>query len=130
MCGWHQIPVHTTAAGAQSSMFTPATCNDFSSGLCEFPQYTLLNSEFSHTNITVDHTRVILDDADPTVVGSDYINASYLSGEVPGSEKRYIATQSCLPETVHKFWRMIWQEDTRVIVMISNEVESGRVSPC
>ena len=63
-------------------------------------------------------------------MGSDYINASYISGEVSGSEKKYIATQRCLPETVHNFWKMIWQEDTRVIVMISNEVESGRVSPC
>ena len=92
-------------------------------------------TESSHTNgtnslLTVDHTRVILKDSDPTVVGSDYINASYISGQVPGSERRYIATQSCLPETVHNFWKMIWQEDTRVIVMISNEVESGRVSPC
>ena len=88
------------------------------------------HSEFSHTNtLTVDQTRVVLNDSDPSIVGSDYINANYISGEVPGSEKRYIATQGCLPETVNDFWKMIWQEDTRVIVMISNEVESGRVSP-
>ena len=79
---------------------------------------------------TVDHTRVILKDSDPSVIGSDYINASYISGEVPGSERRYIATQGCLPETVHDFWKMIWQENTRVIVMISSEVESGSVSHC
>lgn len=42
---------------------------------------------------TVDHTRVILKEADPNVSGSDYINANYVSGEVPGSERRYIATQ-------------------------------------
>ena len=77
---------------------------------------------------TVDHTRVILHDADPEVVGSDYINANYVSGEVPGSEKRYIATQGCLPGTVNDFWNMIWQEKTRVIVMTTNEVERGRVS--
>ena len=89
------------------------------------------HSEFSHTNtLTVDQTRVVLNDSDPSIVGSDYINANYISGEVPGLEKRYIATQDCVPETVHNFWKMIWQEDTRVIVMISNEVESGRVSPC
>ena len=89
------------------------------------------HSEFSHTNTpTVDQTRVVLNDSDPSIVGSDYINANYISGEVPGSEKRYIATQGCLPETVDDFWKMIWQEDTRVIVMISNEVESGSVSHC
>ena len=42
---------------------------------------------------SVDHTRVILNGADPDVMGADYINANYISGEVPGSEKRYIATQ-------------------------------------
>ena len=96
-----------------------------------------ISSEFSHTNIlTVHHTRVILKDSDPTVVGSDYINANYISGEVPGSEKRYIATQGCLPATVNvlgtviDFWGMIWQENTRVIVMATNEMERGRVSPC
>ena len=89
------------------------------------------HSGFSHTNtLTVDQTRVVLNYSDPSIVGSDYINANYISGEVPGSEKRYIATQGCLPETVHDLWKMIWPEDTRVIVMISNEVESGRVSPC
>ena len=30
---------------------------------------------------------------DPETVGADYINANYISGEVPGSENRYIATQ-------------------------------------
>lgn len=76
----------------------------------------------------VDHTRVILKDTNPEVVGSDYINANYISGEVPGSEKRYIATQGCLPITVDEFWKMVWQENTRVIVMTTNEVERGRVS--
>ncbi len=27
---------------------------------------------------------------DPEVVGSDYINANFISSEVPGSENRYI----------------------------------------
>lgn len=79
--------------------------------------------------LTVDHTRVILKGADPSVVGSDYINGNYISGEVPGSERRYIATQGCLPATVLDFWKMVWQENTRVIVMTTNEMERGRVSP-
>lgn len=77
---------------------------------------------------TVDHTRVILDCSDPSTVGSDYINANYISGEVPGSERKYIATQGCMPATVNDFWKMVWQENTRVIVMTTNEVERGRVS--
>lgn len=42
---------------------------------------------------SVDHTRVILKEVDGSTPGSDYVNANYVSGEVPGSEKRYIATQ-------------------------------------
>ena len=74
---------------------------------------------------TVDHTRVaLIEDGSET----DYINANYISGEVPGSERIYIATQGCLPGTVIDFWRMIWQENTLIIVMVANEVERGRVS--
>ena len=79
---------------------------------------------------TVDHTRVVLkidiEEFDGPWV--DYINANYISGEVPGSEKTYIATQGCLPGTMIDFWRMIWQENTLIIVMVANEVERGRVS--
>lgn len=70
----------------------------------------------------------MLKDSDPNVVGSDYINANYVSGEVPESECRYIATQGCLTGTVNSFWKMVWQERTMVIVMTTNEVERGRVS--
>ena len=80
--------------------------------------------------LTADHTRVVLKDADPDVMGSDYINANYISGEVPGSERRYIAAQGCLPKTVDDFWKMIWQEDTRIIMMTTAEIERRRVSPC
>ncbi len=76
----------------------------------------------------VDHTRVALLGSDTAVVGSDYINANYISGEVPGSEHHYIATQGCMPGTVNDFWKMVWQEKTKIIVMTTNEVERGRVS--
>ena len=89
-----------------------------------------------------DHTRVVLKPlakeeppdmeedgaAPPSPPGeSDYINANFISGEVPGSERHYVATQGCLPGTVLDFWRMVWQEGTAVIVMTTNEVERGRV---
>ena len=92
--------------------------------------HVLLTPKYTHTLLSVDHTRVILKEVDSSVVGSDYINGNYISGEVPGSERRYIATQGCLPATVIDFWKMTWQENTRVIVMTTNEMERGRVSPC
>lgn len=42
------------------------------------------------------------------------------------SFKTYIATQGCLPATVSDFWNMIWQENTRVIVMTTKELERGK----
>lgn len=75
-------------------------------------------------------TRVILQDSDPEIVGSDYINANYvkntMGGRESGDQKVYIATQGCLATTVNDFWHMVWQENTRVIVMTTREVEKGR----
>jgi len=41
--------------------------------------------------------------------------------------KCYIATQGCLPNTVQDFWHMVYQENTRVIVMTTKEIERGKV---
>ncbi|XP_046568669.1 receptor-type tyrosine-protein phosphatase kappa-like, partial [Haliotis rubra] len=55
---------------------------------------------------------------------SGYINASYIDGRTRG--KQYIATQGPLPNTVVDFWKMIWQEQAPVIVMLANITEDGR----
>ena len=36
--------------------------------------------------------------------------------------KTYIATQGCLPNTKNDFWQMVWQENSRIIVMTTKEV--------
>jgi len=66
-----------------------------------------------------DHTRVVLHD-DPT---NDYINASFIDGE---NEHDYIATQGCLPDTIVDFMRMLDQERSTIILMVSKEVERGK----
>ncbi|XP_077454663.1 tyrosine-protein phosphatase non-receptor type 6 [Stigmatopora argus] len=73
-------------------------------------------------------TRVILKEVDPGVVGSDYINANYMRNTLweADNQKVYIATQGCLATTINDFWQMVWQENTRVIVMTTREVEKGR----
>ncbi|XP_078505030.1 receptor-type tyrosine-protein phosphatase kappa isoform X4 [Lissotriton helveticus] len=74
--------------------------------------------------IAYDHSRVVLQSAedDPS---SDYINANYIDGYQRPSH--YIATQGPVHETVYDFWRMIWQEQSACIVMVTNLVEVGRV---
>ncbi|CAH2062772.1 unnamed protein product, partial [Iphiclides podalirius] len=41
--------------------------------------------------------------------------------------KTYIATQGCLSSTIYQFWSMIWQEDVRIIIMTTKEIERGKV---
>ena len=79
-----------------------------------------------------DHTRVELKDGDPGKEGEDYINANFIEikdeSMMLNRNKRYIATQGPLMETVSDFWRMIWQENCRVIVMTTRMLERGKVS--
>ncbi|KAJ8270755.1 hypothetical protein GJAV_G00118870 [Gymnothorax javanicus] len=74
--------------------------------------------------IAYDHSRVILQtmEDDPS---SDYINANYIDGYQRPSH--YIATQGPVHETVYDFWRMVWQEQSACVVMVTNLVEVGRV---
>nr|XP_033808593.1 phosphatidylinositol phosphatase PTPRQ isoform X3 [Geotrypetes seraphini] len=63
--------------------------------------------------------------ADAGVPGSDYINASYVSGYLCPNE--FIATQGPLPGTVGDFWRMVWETRTKSIVMLTQCFEKGRI---
>ncbi|KAL4227547.1 hypothetical protein ACF0H5_012990 [Mactra antiquata] len=62
------------------------------------------------------HSRVKLRKQDDR--SSDYINANYITG-YKRSKQIYIATQSPLVNTVDDFWRMIWEQQTRAILMIN-----------
>ncbi|XP_061093446.1 protein tyrosine phosphatase receptor type Ma isoform X15 [Conger conger] len=77
--------------------------------------------------IAYDHSRVRLQALEGEQ-SSDYINANYVDGY--HRPNHYIATQGPMQETVYDFWRMIWQENTATIVMVTNLVEVGRVKCC
>jgi protein tyrosine phosphatase len=59
--------------------------------------------------------------------GSDYINGNWIRGAC-NSEKTFVATQGPLPDTFADFWRMVWENSVPVIIMLTREIEGGRVS--
>ncbi|CAG2219431.1 PTPRK [Mytilus edulis] len=73
--------------------------------------------------IAYDHTRVILtpvaDDEN-----DDYTNANYIDGYK--REKAYIAAQGPTKPTIDDIWRMVWQEDSKTIIMLTNPTETGK----
>ncbi|XP_045660060.1 tyrosine-protein phosphatase non-receptor type 4 isoform X3 [Ursus americanus] len=70
-----------------------------------------------------DATRVILKG------NEDYINANYINMEIPSSSiiNQYIACQGPLPHTCTDFWQMTWEQGSSMVVMLTTQVERGRV---
>nr|XP_046178537.1 receptor-type tyrosine-protein phosphatase S-like isoform X6 [Oncorhynchus gorbuscha] len=56
--------------------------------------------------------------------GSDYINASYIDGY--RQQRGYMATQGPLAETTEDFWRMLWEHNSTIVVMLTKLREMGR----
>uniref|UniRef100_A0AAX7TSD0 protein-tyrosine-phosphatase n=1 Tax=Astatotilapia calliptera TaxID=8154 RepID=A0AAX7TSD0_ASTCA len=79
--------------------------------------------------IAYDHSRVRLQPQDGGG-GSDYINANYVDVTLQSNMKFTVCVSGPMQETVYDFWRMVWQENTAAIVMVTNLVEVGRVKCC
>ncbi|XP_032992856.1 receptor-type tyrosine-protein phosphatase S isoform X9 [Lacerta agilis] len=74
--------------------------------------------------IAYDHSRVILLPIEG-IVGSDYINSNYIDGY--RKQNAYIATQGPLPETFGDFWRMVWEQRSATVVMMTKLEEKSRI---
>ncbi|XP_028629527.1 tyrosine-protein phosphatase non-receptor type 13 [Grammomys surdaster] len=68
-----------------------------------------------------DTTRVPLGDE------GGYINASFIRIPVGTQEFVYIACQGPLPTTVGDFWQMVWEQNSTVIAMMTQEVEGEKI---
>lgn len=88
----------------------------------ELPEGAETKNRYSNV-IPLPETRVQLSviEGEPL---SDYINANYVRG--PKNESKfYIACQAPLHSTVTDFWRMVWEQQSKVVLMLTDLVENG-----
>ncbi|KAI1281921.1 Receptor-type tyrosine-protein phosphatase kappa [Halotydeus destructor] len=74
--------------------------------------------------IPYDYNRVVLDTL-PGIPDSDYINASYVDSL--NKPSAYIAAQGPIEDTVSDFWRMVWEQRSYIIVMLTKVFDMVRV---
>ncbi|XP_061591278.1 tyrosine-protein phosphatase non-receptor type 1 [Cololabis saira] len=67
-----------------------------------------------------DHSRICLQ-----LGTNDYINASLIT--VEETQRNYILTQGPLPSTCGHFWEMVWEQNTRGVVMLNRVIEKGSI---
>ncbi|KAG0703005.1 Receptor-type tyrosine-protein phosphatase U [Chionoecetes opilio] len=75
-------------------------------------------------SLAYDYNRVVLEPL-PNAPDSDYVNASYVDSLL--TPKAYVATQGPLENTIVDFWRLVWQQKTRLIVMLTKTFDFIKV---
>ena len=73
-----------------------------------------------------DKSSVTSDEPKPAFVdGSDYINANFVNGYK--KRKLWICAQGPLEYTVPEFWRMVYEQNVEMIIMLTNLEEYNRI---
>ncbi|VDI14941.1 receptor-type tyrosine-protein phosphatase beta, partial [Mytilus galloprovincialis] len=95
------------------------------------PEFPTTDAELQETRLKNRYTNILPFDKTRVKLlpfedepGSDYINANYALGFT--SAREYIAAQGPLASTINDFWRMIWEQNASIIVMLTQCVERGR----
>lgn len=83
----------------------------------------IIKNRYPHV-LPYDHSRVRLTQL-PGEPHSDYINANFIPGYSHTQE--IIATQGPLKKTLEDFWRLVWEQQVHVIIMLTVGMENGRV---
>ncbi|XP_071545661.1 receptor-type tyrosine-protein phosphatase kappa isoform X3 [Panulirus ornatus] len=86
------------------------------------PANELKNS--NKKSLCYDYNRVVLEPL-PDSPDSDYVNASYVDSLL--TPKAYVATQGPLENTIVDFWRLVWQQKSRLIVMLTKTFDFIKV---
>nr|CAI5840067.1 unnamed protein product [Callosobruchus analis] len=126
----HEVTTHPLNFQALAKFATNTV--DMKAEFEDIPQITAKTSELPegcetknrYANvIPLPETRVYLN-AIEGQANSDYINANYVTGhkDVKGF---YIACQAPMQNTVDDFWRMIWEQQVKVVLMITHLFENG-----
>merc|ERR1719468_447364 len=70
--------------------------------------------------LAYDHSRIKLKECDDT----DYINANMVVNDY-NIDRKYILTQGPLRNTCEHFWQMVWEQNSKGIVMLNRLFEKG-----
>lgn len=87
-----------------------------------------MKDEHKHLNryvniVAYDKNRVKIQEPSQHTFKTDYINASHVNG----ATNKYIATQGPVPDSMAAFWQMIWEQNVSLVVMVTSEVEGGKL---
>lgn len=74
--------------------------------------------------VPYDYNRVVLNPL-PDTPDSDYVNASYVDSLL--TPKYYVCAQGPKEGTIPDFWRMVWQMNTRMIIMLTKTFDFIKV---
>lgn len=108
------VNLDITQAASKKSLISKESREAFSAGI--------MNKELNRycDVLPYDSNRVTLSSLE-----NDYVNASYIDGAF--CSKEFIAAQAPTPKTFESFWTMVWENNVRVIIMLTELIEARKV---